>query len=89
MEFNTSDKGLTAFLLLCKGIKYLGQESDRGILLFRFSPYELSEQKKTEYETSNQLLVQPLQYFEKIRLVTRWIGEWRDLNKTNYNGFYK
>jgi hypothetical protein len=91
MEFKTRDKGLTAYLLLCEGIEYLGQESDGRLLFFKFTPSELAEKRKIEYETSNQFLVQPFQYFEKLRLVTRMVGEWREKTfvKPTNGGFYK
>jgi len=85
-------KAIAAYFLLLPDIHFIGKEEVDGSLVFLFSPTSICEEEKTKFELGKAEKVDPQAYSQKLRLVSKWIGEWRQQThqKPKYTGgFYK
>lgn len=70
-NYKTSDKNLSAFLLLQPDLKFIGSEIDeKGVVYFVFFPQDKSEDHSTAFYSKSAKLVQAKDLLDSLKSIT-------------------
>lgn len=76
-NYKEKDKGISAYLLLCKDLRFEGTEPEGDVLYFLFSPNELARQQAELYIAKRTDPIQPKDYAEANQTINDLIWRWR------------
>ena len=75
--YREKDKTVSAYLLICKDIRFEGTSPVGEILYFNFSPKERAKKHAEQFISKQATLIQPKEYAEASQTITDLIWRWR------------